>query len=265
MNGHRRRAAVLVPASFTLALLLAANSPLAAQNGVVALLVIDDATDAAIPSVRVSIVGEPRERVTDDSGHLIYVVSRPGRVELIIRRLGYIPGAMMVDVTVHDTALVTFALTPATQTLATVTIRDTIASTSPFLRGFEHRVRAHAGSATYITRSDIERLHPLQVTDLLRRVSSVTVTGGTVVARRIQRPVIKGSGTSMFLDLANCPLRVAVDGELKEPGYSLNMVAPEEIHGIEVYPGPSTVPAEYATTGPNGACGVIVIWTRRDK
>ena len=69
----------------------------------------------------------------------------------------------------------------------------------------------------------------------------------------------------MFLDLANCPLRVAVDGQLKEPGYSLNLLAPEEIHGIEIYPGPSTIPAEYATMASNGACGVIVIWTRRDK
>ena len=247
----------------TLSLALAAEAR--AQAGSVALLVIDDATDAAVPDVRVSVLGQLGEGVTDARGRFLYVSPHSGRVAFVLRRLGYLPGTLMVDVGAPDTARVTFALTPATQTLATVTIRDTIASTSPFLRGLEHRVRAHAGSATYITRSDIERLHPLQVTDLLRRVSSVTVTGGTVVARRIQRPVIKGSGTSMFLDLANCPLRVAVDGELKEPGYSLNMVAPEEIHGIEVYPGPSTVPAEYATTGPNGACGVIVIWTRRDK
>ena len=158
----------------TLSLALAAEAR--AQAGSVALLVIDDATDAAVPDVRVSVLGQLGEGVTDARGRFLYVSPHSGRVAFVLRRLGYLPGTLMVDVGAPDTARVTFALTPATQRLATVTIRDTIASTSPFLSGFEHRVRAHAGSATYITRSDIERLHPLQVTDLLRRVSSVTVT-----------------------------------------------------------------------------------------
>jgi len=45
----------------------------------------------------------------------------------------------------------------------------------------------------------------------------------------------------------------------------VNSIPPSEIHGIEVYPGPSTIPAEYASMRRDAACGLIVIWTRRDK
>ena len=62
----------------------------------------------------------------------------------------------MVDVHSADTARVTFAMTVAPQQLETVAVRDTMTSASPFLSGFERRARIRSGSATYITRSEIE-------------------------------------------------------------------------------------------------------------
>jgi hypothetical protein len=67
------------------------------------------------------------------------------------------------------------------------------------------------------------------------------------------------------LDLADCPLQVAVDGQLKEWGYAVNAIPPEEIHGIEIYPGPASIPAEYASMRRDANCGLIMIWTRRQK
>jgi hypothetical protein len=238
-----------------------------AQSGAVALLVIDDATDAAVPDVRVSIAGQRGEGVTDARGQFVLSGAKPGKVVLILRRLGYNPGSMMVEVTAGDTARVTFALTVAPQTLTTVAVRDTLlTSTSPFLRDFERRVANHAGSATYITRTEIDMRRPSQTTDLLRRVSSIKIADSLgilmAVSRRMQKPVIR-AGQQM--DLANCPLQVAIDGQLKEWGYAVNTIAPSEIHGIEIYPGPSTIPAEYASMRRDAACGLILIWTRRDK
>ena len=253
--------AIVVGLSFASGLTM----PVAGQVAAVSMLVLDDRTDWPVPAVRVAIPGERAERATDDAGRLLYAVSKPGKVAFVLTRLGYMPGAVAIDVAANDTARITFVMTPLAQTLATVTISDTMASVSPFLAGFERRLRAHAGSAVFITRSEIDRRKPVEVSDLFQRLPSVTVHGSTIVSRRIQRPVIRGSGGNFFLDLANCPLRVAVDGQLMSAGYSVNDLVGEEIHGIEVYPGPSTIPAQYASMQRDAPCGLIAVWTRRDR
>ena len=58
---------------------------------------------------------------------------------------------------------------------------------------------------------------------------------------------------------------MAVDGQLREWGFAVNNIAPEEIHGIEIYPGPATIPAEFASMKRDANCGLIMIWTRRAK
>lgn len=224
--------------------------------GAISLLVIDDATDAAVPDVRVTVVGQVAEGVTNAAGRFFYEAPRAGRIAFVLRRIGYSPGALTVDVKAGDTARVTFAMTLAPHTLETVAVRDTMRSVSPTLSGFERRASVRAGSASYITRAEIDRAHATRVTDLLRRTASVTVedsgSGVTVLARRASSVAKK------------CPLQIAVDGEIRY-GYNLNMLVAEEIHGIEIYPGPATIPAEFATMRGTSACGMVMVWTRRDK
>jgi hypothetical protein len=250
-----------------LALSLALVPALGAQGGTVSLLVIDDATDAPVPDVHVTIVGQTTEGVTDARGRFVYVVARPSKVVFVLRRLGYNPGTLSVDVAGSDTERVTFAMTAAPQTLATVDVKDTLNSASPFLSGFDRRLANHAGAASYITRNEIEKRKPSLTTDLLRRIGSLTIvdSSGTLMAvsRRVQKPNIRTGGVVM--DLKNCPLQVAIDGQLREWGFAVNNIAPEEIHGIEIYPGPATIPAEFASMKRDANCGLIMIWTRRAK
>jgi outer membrane receptor protein involved in Fe transport len=187
----------------------------------------------------------------------------------MLRRIGYTLGNLTLDVSPGDTVRATYAMKLAAQTLAAVNVRDTLTSTSPLLRDFERRVANHAGSATYITRSEIERRKPSRTTDLLRRVSSISIADSSgvlmAVTRRLQKPVVRRGAGGLFADLADCPLQVAIDGQLKEWGYAINSIPPEEIHGIEIYPGPATIPAEYASMRRDANCGLLIIWTRRDK
>jgi hypothetical protein len=250
-------------AVFALGLALATEA--AAQTGVISLQVIDDATDAALPDVHVSIAGQTREGVTDARGRFLYTGAGPGRVVLLTRRLGYSPGTLTVDVAPGDTARVTLAMTAVAQTLGTVDVRDTVTSRSPFLADFERRVATHSGSATYITRAEIDKRRQSQTTDLLRRVTSITIADSLGVLMAVSRRTPKFVMTGQKADLANCPLQVAVDGQLKEWGYAVNAIPVGEIHGIEIYPGPATIPAEYAGMRRDAACGLILIWTRRDK
>src|SRR5437868_1132900 len=110
MNAPGRRPVALAHLVVALALLAAASRPLIAQQGVqqgvVALLVIDDATDQAVPDARVSVLGQGGEGVTDAKGRFVYVSPRSGRVAFVLRRIGYVPGTLMVDVSAADTARV---------------------------------------------------------------------------------------------------------------------------------------------------------------
>jgi hypothetical protein len=91
-----------------------------AQAAVVSVLVIDDATDAPLPGVRVTIAGAETERLTDERGKLLYLAQASGKVAFIFRRLGDELGSYIVDVVAGDTARVTFAMTPVVQRLAEV-------------------------------------------------------------------------------------------------------------------------------------------------
>jgi hypothetical protein len=118
--------------------------------------------------------------------------------------------------------------------------------------------RQQAGLGSFITRAEIERRNPSQAYQMLFGVPGIQVN------TRDGRPRTLYPGTA-----GECEPRTFVDGALfadppgipRPPG-PLALIPPTEIEAIEVYPRASGVPAEFGgSTG--GACGVIVIWTRK--
>ena len=63
-------------------------------------------------------------------------------------------------------------------------------------------------------------------------------------------------------------MTVMVDGLVMNSGpgqltFDLRLLPkPEEIHGIEVFAGPASIPLQYGGSGSNKWCGLIAIWTR---
>jgi hypothetical protein len=162
--------------------------------------------------------------------------------------------------------------------------------------GFDARAAHHAGGV-FITSADIERRSAVRTSDLFRGVSGVTVidSGGVpivVSSRGVQSmftasPTVStaspssagssGGGASTgrggsapgstgstggSVNVQRCTLRVGLDGRLMDPSFAVDEVPVTTIHGIEVYPGASTVPIEFNVPGPGTPCGVIMIWTR---
>ena len=131
------------------------------------------------------------------------------------------------------------------------------------LEGFRRRLKT--GLGVYITREQVEARKPAMVTDLLREIPGITVTGGGVGAEAVVRMARAGMG--------NCATQIFVDGFLINRRMMTSMgapptdfriddvVSPGSIEGVEVYRGLSTVPAEFLN--PDAQCGVIAIWTRR--
>jgi TonB family protein len=64
---------------------------------------------------------------------------------------------------------------------------------------------------------------------------------------------------------SRCAPLVWLDGAPAMAGeFDLDVISPESVSGIEIYPGPATVPVEFRSTRGLETCGVIVVWSRVD-
>ncbi|MDQ3950441.1 MAG: energy transducer TonB, partial [Gemmatimonadota bacterium] len=62
---------------------------------------------------------------------------------------------------------------------------------------------------------------------------------------------------------SRCAPLVWLDGAPAMAGeFDLDVISPGTVSGIEIYPGPATVPVEFRSTRGLEACGVIVVWSR---
>ena len=128
-----------------------------------------------------------------------------------------------------------------------------------------YKRRLNMGLGTFITREDVERRNPNLVTDMLRDVPGLQVTGSGSGLR----PTVRIGRSAGY----NCTTQIFVDGFLvnRRTGYGQgfrpddiridDVVTPGSVEGIEIFRGLSTVPAEFLS--PDADCGVIAIWTRR--
>ena len=170
------------------------------------------------------------------------------------------------------------------QKLETVTVKDSADFISTRLAGFERRRLLKPGSVTFFLGSDIVKRGTIRVSDALRRAPGVRIIDGqyamslkVVASSRMELPsgggfIVRGkpvrgervnsANPSADADLHPCILQVAVDGQLKERGFSVDEIQVNDVHGIEVYPGASSMPSEFASMKQDGWCGLVMIWTR---
>lgn len=158
---------------------------------------------------------------------------------------------------------------------------------APGLRGFEERRRIGVGR--FLDRVSIGRWENRRTGDMLRSVPGIDVKSrGSRAWVSSGRAVGQGQGaltrtaTADVLDRADiaagaslaCYMDVYVDGAMvynsssllartKEPLYDVNTIPPASIEAIEVFVGPSQVPAEFNKT--SAGCGVVLIWTRSSE
>ena len=125
---------------------------------------------------------------------------------------------------------------------------------------FESRRRAGVATAS-ITHDDIATRGVVNAWQMLRNVSAVDLIEGpegvVPISRRVQTMDLRGNRP--------CYMRLAIDGVLlpESPvNLSQRMPAVPDIHGIEVFAGPASIPSEYAGDQRDMVCGLIVVWTR---
>lgn len=253
------RAAAVAIAGLCVPLITAALEGQAVLRGVV----LDDETAQPLEHARVEFIDHHQRRsglvVTDHTGAFIFRNVPSGSFRLRAARIGYQAVATpRWWLTRGDTLSAEVRLHPTMMLLAPLEIVAHV-RTSPVLEDFYHRSRR--GIGTYLTREDIANRSALSVTDVL-----ATVPGVHVVTGSSSRGGTGGRNISISRALPGCVAQIYMDGLLmNRPGdtdFILDdIVRPEEIEGIEVYRGLSSVPAAFATQ--DARCGVVAIWTRR--
>lgn len=224
---------------------------------------VEDSTGAPLPQVHVGIVGSSMETTTDARGAFRFAGVRAGIHFVRVRRLGYDPLIFRVDLEDGDTVSLGVQLNPSVTSLATVNVREN--ATAPRLHsvGFDERRRfSGAPAAQFLTRTEIERRNPTELSQLLARMGRR--------ASECRNPIIYVDGMVMSPPAPDDPhgdLRALKNDSLLKLGAApprgtqLAQIPPSWIEGMEVYAGPSEIPSAYNPSGRGATC-VILLWLR---
>jgi len=184
--------------------------------------------------------------IADSSGRFAFRELMPGTYRLEIRAVGYAEGAWRLRVAPGRQLDHAFDLEPLTVPLRPVVVEGERGRPAGRLVDFERRRSGKMGY--FITTQDIDRLNASNLADVLGTVRGVALdcSAGVCIAR-------------MARAQPGCEPQYFIDGVEASPYFARN-TPPHDVVGLEVYRGPSELPAEF--TGSNSGCGVIVIWTR---
>jgi TonB family protein len=210
---------------------------------------VRDTLGLAIAGAEVSVEGQGERAVTDATGAYRLARVSVGNRRLRVRRLGFRPTVMDVDVPAGLVSDVDITLLQVVQRLAAVEVRSQREVFDARLSGFYERADRKVGH--FITRERIERTHSFSFTDLLREVPGVRIRPIGQLQKAVR---IRG---------ASCPPLVFLDGmPASAAEFDVESIDPGILEGIEVYAGSATVPAELVGPRNLDRCGVIAIWTR---
>lgn len=233
-------------------LLLPALASLASAQSVGAISgTIKDSSGAPIPGVEVVLLQRPGAVYTDSVGKFRISNVPTGKRALHFRRLGFEPKSMDADINRGETLALNVVLDPFATELDGMTVEEATRRRQ-LLSDFYDRMSR--GFGHFITREEIEKRNPMNLSDMMRMVPGATLVpvSGTNQAK------LRFSRAQMGRD---CPPQYWVDG-VKAYNFNIDDIIPSDVEGIEIYPGAATVPPQYNTREGTTICGVVLIWTR---
>lgn len=245
-----------------LGLLLAAPVVLPAQarTSVVVAQVVSRDGGAPIERARATFDGTAQQRTTDADGRLVVRLPAGQPAVVQLRRLGFEPTSFAFRVAESDTTRVTLAMRPVPRALDAVVVAGARAPGSALLADLERRRRT--GRGTILSQRDLADWNAQRPSDALRRVMGVRImdSAGVRIAVSTRGPKLVQMGGSLVA--VPCVMRVGLNGVVKEPGFDVDLLSIHEVYAVEVYQGPASIPSEFASTGRDTFCGLVMLWTR---
>jgi hypothetical protein len=190
---------------------------------------------------------------TRDDGTFMLSGLPAGTQALEARYVGYAPKRVAVDLASNATRAVTVTLDERADVLDQVTVYGKTTRRRGDINGFIQR--RQTGVGRFYTRADIDKMHPFEFTDIMRRVPGIKLVPTSYFDYTILSS--RGAGSSS----GGCQPSIYIDGARLIDDTALNgLLRPDAIAGMEVYAGPSEAPPQYSY----GDCGSILIWTGPD-
>ena len=208
-------------------------------------VVRQSASGDAIAGAHVHLFGMTTDVLTAEDGSFRLSEVPFGTQSIEVTAIGFYPRRYLVDVRSTGMDRATITMLKLAAVLDSIRIMGQRSGAITARSEFDDR-SAH-GAGQYITEQMITKADPLQTTDLLQQVRGFYVMGDGVYSSR---------GITTLGGNRVCQPALLVDG-VPNSG-SMNDIAPNAIHGIEIYASSANVPAKYGVAG----CGAILVWTR---
>jgi hypothetical protein len=269
-----------------LAACVLAATPLAGQ--MVRGKVVDAATGAGVPAAAVRALGEGRDvghARTAADGTFAFQLRVPGTVRIEAQRTGY-RTTLTAELPVGARETVDVEVKLSAQAIAIEPLRVTARVQPPRrpaleLNGFYDRERQGVGR--YLRREDFENRGNQNLAQVLSRVQGTAIyysgpnqyvyfprsgdpSVGRLSSSRPPSRTLEGAAPAKWGPPNNaCLPRLFLDGVrvAYDAQSDINSVVnPDQVEAIEIFRGPSEIPAQYNDN--NSQCGVILIWTRKE-
>jgi len=214
---------------------------------------VTNAGGVPVENARVSVQGAVASAETQKDGTFTLAGVPPGTQSVLIRRVGYTPVEMPLDVSMHTPNRITVRLGVYTPQLSSVEVKAK--ATDKDATGFTRRQKS--GMGRYLTQDQIDDIRPQYVSDALRRIPGLYVSGS-------------GYSTNVTTTRGNGCVRFLIDGNpvSSAGGQSIDeLMNANDLAAVEFY-NVSDVPLDLAGGGGNGGCALLALWTKgqlRDK
>ena len=208
--------------------------------------VVHDQGDAPLSSAELTLSrpgSSARLFRTGDDGKFSFTGVSPGALTLSVRRLGYKASSMNITV---GPGMISqpydFELDEIASDIASVVVEGSKGHLNEF-----YGRKATNNFGKFFEQKDIEKRHPIYLSELLRNVPGASLQASGRAGNRVL--------------LRECSPMVWLDG-MRAQGAELDEVArPSDVAGLEVYPSSAGLPPQYQDRG-NRMCGAIVVWTK---
>ncbi len=229
--------------------------------------VVEAGSERPLEAVEVGLYTESGELLgstrTNDRGFFRLPTPRPGRYTLRGEALGYAPaGGGPVEVGRGRLTVVELRLAPEAIPLEPLVVVGTPRLFHLEMAGFYDRRERTSG--VFLTREELGRRNPERLTDLFWGIPGARLIQDQTGQYAVYFRGAERTGGRI------CWPRVFLDRQLVHPGgfeggpAVLNgLMDPLDLAGLEVYRTPAEIPSEFS--GPNSACGVILLWSRRGE
>ena len=216
-------------------------------------------TSAPLSRAQVQVRGDSVAVSTDSLGRYRLATVPLGTQVMEIRRVGYLPREVTVEVQPGRNTAPDLYLTP----IATLDSIRVVAQRIRY-REFETRARA-AGFGHFLRADDIAKKKPLLTSDLVRQLPGFRIVRPSTSDLDVEVIESRGDLTSLHDPGKVCYANIVIDGV---PGQKINWIDPQSIGAMEIYAGPAGAPPQYQTStgGPmqsQSGCGTILLWTKR--